>query len=148
MRFSNNQDDLLKNVYKLPYELIHYEIYQYIPKIITIFLTKQNYIQEHYLIKQYINKGQIENYYRAMVRQDNDFVIRQLLVENKERWFNMKKYYYKGCIHSTYIAFLKYYAIENESIKCGALMNEISTELILKKKQHKKNKLKYILWKT
>lgn len=143
MRFSNNQKDLLQNIYKLPDELIFYEIYQYIPKQITMFLSKTNYKQEHHLLKQYIRKNQIENYYRAMIRQDNDFVVVQLLDENKHKWSNMRSYYYKSCIYPNYLTFLEYYAIEHESTKCRMAINNMSKELGLKSQP--KNILKYIL---
>ena len=148
MRFSNNPNNLLKNIYNLPEEVVWYEIYQYIPQIITIFLTKKNYVQDHHLIRQYIKHDQIETYYRAMVRQDNDFVVRLLLVENKNKWLNMKTYYYKSCIYSNYLTFLEYYAIENESTKCRTVISDLSKELGFRQNQHKKKLLKYIIWKT
>ena len=99
-------------------------------------------------MKQHINKSNIENYYRAMIRQDNDFVLKQLLVENQKKWFNMKKYYYKTCIYTNYITFMESYAIENQSTKCRKLIFELFQELGLNKNQHKKNIIKYIRWKT
>jgi hypothetical protein len=147
MTFSNCQKDFLKNVNILPDELIR-EIYSYVPKIVKVFLTKKNYLKDHHLIKHYINKKDIENYYRAMIRRDNDFVFKQLLVENQQKWFNMKKYYYKTCIYANYITFLESYTIENESTKCRRLINNLFSELGLSKNQHKKNIIKYIRWKT
>jgi len=146
MRFYNNLKDFLKNVDSLPDELILI-IYLYVPKIIKLFLTKQNYLQEHPLIKQYINKKNIENYYRTMVRQDNDFVFKQLLVENQQKWLNMKKYYYKTCIYTNYITFIESYAVENDSTNCKKIIIDLLEELGLNKNQHKKNIIKYIIWK-
>lgn len=83
-----------------------------------------------------------------MVRQDNDFVFRQLLVENFNRWLNMKKYYYKECIYSNYLSFLEEYAIENESTNCRNLLIDFSKEQGLSKNQHKKNTIRYIRWRT
>ena len=99
-------------------------------------------------MKQYINKQNIENYFRAMIRQDNNFVFKQLLVENKNKWLDMKKYYYKTGIYTNYITFIYSYAIENESTKCRQLFNDLIQELGLSKNQHKKNIIKYIRWKT
>ena len=95
-----------------------------------------------------INRGNIENYIRAMVRQDNDFVFKQLLVEHSKRWFEMKKCYYQHYIYSNYITFLETYALENESTKCRNLITELFQEQGLGKNQHKKNVIKYIRWKT
>jgi len=146
MRFYNNPKDFLKNVDSLPDELILI-IYLYVPKIVKLFLTKQKYLQEHLLIKQHVNKQNMENYYRTMVRQDNDFVFKQLLVENQQKWFNMKQYYYKACIYTNYITFIESYAVENDSSNCRQLIVDLFEELGLNKNQHKKNIIKYIIWK-
>jgi hypothetical protein len=148
MRFSNNQKDLLKNIDTLPDVLIVI-IYQYVSKIVKVFLTKKNYLQDHYLIKNYLNNKHknIEEYFRTMIRQDNDFVLKQLLVENREKWLNMKNYYYKLCIYTNYITFIESYAIENDSTKCMNVFIDLFEELGLSKNQHKKNIVKYIIWK-
>ena len=140
-------DELLKKINKLPEDLI-YIIQSYIPDIVTLFLTKKDYLEKHALVKKYINKRNIENYIRCMIRQDNNFVFNQLLKENYKRWINMKKCYYKNCIYSNYINFLESYSIDNESTKCRKTIVELFNELGLSKNQHKKNVSKYIRWKT
>lgn len=122
----------------LPYELLDI-IYEYLPKSVSMFLTKKNYMKDHHLIRNYIDKKNIEKYIRTMIQQDNDFVFNNLLVENFERWINMNGYYHKECIYSNYLYFLQDYAIENESIKCREL-------ILSRKNQHKKKILKYIKW--
>ena len=147
-KFSNKPEHLYKNMDKLPYELVDI-IYSYIPKKITVFFSKKNYFTDHRIITNYmINNGQIENYIRSIVRQDNDFVFEHLLKENHQRWLNMKNYYYRNGIHLNYIIFLESYAIDNESFKCRKLISELFEELGLSKNQHKKNTIKYIRWKT
>jgi hypothetical protein len=135
------------NIKLLPDELEDI-VYSYIPKSITIFLTKKKYVEHHYLIRSFINKKNIENYIRSMVRQDNDFVFKLLLSENYNRWLNMKKYYYKECIFANYLNFLESYAIDNESKKCRNLIINLFEEEGLSKNRHKKNTIKYIRWKT
>ena len=124
MVFSNESIFFFKNINKLSYELIDI-IYSYIPKIVTIFLTQTNYIKEHHLLRSIIIKRNIEEYIRTMVRQDNHFVLKILLVENYNRWLNIKKYYYKECIYGNYINFLESYAIDNNSLKCRKLIINI-----------------------
>jgi hypothetical protein len=135
------------NIKLLPDELEDI-VYSYIPKSITIFLTKKKYIEQHHLIRSFINKKNIENYIRSMVRQDNDFVFKLLLSENYNRWLNMKKYYYKECIFANYLIFLESYAIDNDSKKCRNLIINLFEEEGLSKNRHKKNTIKYIRWKT
>jgi hypothetical protein len=147
MIFLNGYIFFLENIDKLSYELIDI-IYSYIPKSVTIFLTQQNYIKEHYLLRSFINKMYVEQYIRTMVRQDNDFVFNLLLVENYKRWLNMKKYYYKECIYGNYVNFLESYAIDNKSLKCRKLIINFFEEQGLNKNQHKKNIIRYIRWTT
>lgn len=147
MIFLNDYNFLLENVYKLSYELVDI-IYSYIPKSVTIFLTQKNYIKDHYLLRNFINKRYIEQYIRTMVRQDNEFVFNLLLVENYQRWLNMKKYYYKECIYGNYVNFLESYAIDNKSLKCRRLIINLFKEQGLNKNQHKKNVIRYIRWTT
>ena len=145
MVFSNESNFFFKNINKLSYELTDI-IYSYIPKIVTIFLTQKNYVKEHHLLRNMIIKRNIEQYIRTMVRQDNDFVFKLLLVENYKRWLNMKKYYYEECIYGNYVNFLESYAIDNNSLKCRKLIINIFEEEGLNKNQHKKNIIRYIRW--
>jgi hypothetical protein len=147
MVFLNDYNFFLENVDKLAFELVDI-IYSYIPKSVTIFLTQKNYIKEHYLLRNFINKRYIEQYIRTMVRQDNEFVFNLLLVENYKRWLNMKKYYYKECIYGNYVNFLESYAIDNKSLKCRRLIINLFEEQGLNKNQHKKNVIRYIRWTT
>ena len=146
MKLHNEEEKILKYISLLPHELTNI-IFSYIPKKVTMFLTKDIYIKEHFFIRNYINKNLIEDYIRTMIRQDNHFVIRQLLVENFIRWISMKNYYYKNCIYANYILFLKSYAMDNESYKCTKIIMKLCEEQGLSKNQHKKNVIKYIRWK-
>jgi hypothetical protein len=83
-----------------------------------------------------------------MIRQDNEFVFKHLLVENYNRWLNMRKYYYKESIYGNYLNFLESYAIDNQSTKCRKTMLTFFEEQGLSKNQHKKNTIRYIRWKT
>ncbi len=143
MRFSNNPKDFFKNMDTLSEVLVEI-IYSYIPKSVTMFLTKKLYLLNHYNIREFIEKRKIEQYIREMVIQDNDFVFKQLLVENYKRWLDMRKYYHKDCIYGNYLNFLKSYAIDNQSKKCRSLINKLFEEEGLNKNQHKKNAIKYI----
>ena len=66
-------------LHELPTVLINL-IYDYIPKTVTVFLSKAHYTVGHPHIRSFINKRQIEDYIRTMVLQNNDFVIQHLLI--------------------------------------------------------------------
>lgn len=136
---------ILKQIDSLPKE-IKTIIYSYIPKYVTVFLTKENYFFDHPYLYEYIDKSRgSENYIRTMIRQDNDYVFRQLLLENSERWLNMTKYYYKTCIYVNYLTFIESYAIEHESVKCRQILIEFFKQK--SEKRFKKNIVRYVKWK-
>jgi len=147
MSFLIEEVKLLEKINKLPEVLVQI-IESFIPLSVKVFLNKTYYLKFHKELRQRINRRQIENYIRTMVRQDNDFVFTHLLVENYRRWLTMRNYYYKSSIYANYIYFLQSYCIENESTKCKELIKELLQELGLSKNQHKKNTIKYIRWKT
>ena len=147
MEAEKKDEKILNHIASLPNELLDY-IFSYIPIQITYFLTKESYIRNHNLIRKYIVKDSIEVYIRCMVRQDNQFVLKQLLHENYKKWINMKNYYYKNCIFVNYIYFLESYAADNESVKTRRVIKEFLEEQGLSKNQHKKNIVKYIRWKA
>ena len=144
--FSNNPTHFLKNMDNLPVELVLI-VSSYIPAAAKIFLNKELYFKYHYLFRDYINRKQLENYIRTTIRQDNDFVFKQILIENHQKWLNMKKYLYQDCIYANYIYFLKTYCVENQSTKCKELITNLLEELGLSKNQHKKNIIRHIRWK-
>jgi len=119
-------------------------IYAYIPDRVIIFLTKENYVKNHYKVKSMVKRDMLENYIRSMIRQDNDFVFQHLLVENSKIWINMKKYNYRRAVYLNYLYFIEAYCIENESSKCRKKLMQFFIEQGLSKNRHKKNIVKYL----
>jgi hypothetical protein len=144
--FSNDPDLFFQNINFLPKEL-YLIVSSYIPAIAKILLNKELYMKYHYLFKKSINRKELENYIRITVRQDHDFVFNQILQENYNKWFNIKKYLYRDCIYANYIYFLKTYCVENQATKCKEIINILIEELGLSKNQHKKNIIRNIRWK-
>uniref|UniRef100_A0A6C0HD46 Uncharacterized protein n=1 Tax=viral metagenome TaxID=1070528 RepID=A0A6C0HD46_9ZZZZ len=145
-RFSNKAS-IFDNILKLPNELVSF-LYSYIPTKITMFLNKKIYLKNRSLVRKMVPKNQYENYIRAMIRRDNDFVFALLIQENFERWLFFKNYVYKTMLFSNYIYFLLEYSIENESDKCKQVVNRYITKSGLSKNQHKKNTTKNIRWRN
>lgn len=143
--FSNEPNHFFQNIDNLPKELISI-VSSYIPIAAKIFLNKNLYFCYHHLFRDHINRKQLENYIRTTVRQDNDFVFNQLLIENNQKWFNIKKYLYQDSIYANYIYFLKTYCVENQSLKCAQLITLLLCKLGLSKNQHKKNIIRNIRW--
>jgi hypothetical protein len=143
--FSNDPIYFFKNINNLPTDLCLI-VSSYIPAVAKLSLNKEYYFKYHHLFRNCINRKQLENYIRSIIRQDNDFVFNQLLIENQNKWFNMKKYLYQDSIYANYIFFLKTYCVENHSNKCKQLINILLEQLGLSKNQHKKNIIRNIRW--
>jgi hypothetical protein len=143
--FSNDSKHFFQNIDNLPKELVLL-VSSYIPSATKISLNRDLYKQFHHLFKESINRKELENYIRSIVRRDNEFVFNQLLQENYNKWFNIKKYLYQDCIYANYIYFLKIYCAENDSIKCYEIINNLIEKLGLSKNQHKKNIIRNIRW--
>jgi len=137
-------NNLITLMNKLPEELIIL-IKDYIPVTKIISVNKTNYSLYHYLLKKHIPK--YENYIRDVIRRDCDFVFNNLLIENYNKWFEIKNYIYKNMIFKNYIYFVIHYCIENESSKCRSVIKDFLKEHGLCKNRHKKNIVKYIKWK-
>ena len=137
---------ILNKINNLPNELVSI-IYSYVPLSVTIFLTKTSYLNNHHYIRNFINKREIENYFRSTIRRDHSFVFQQILNENYQKWFKMSNYLYRDIIYSNYIYFLMSYCIENESTNCRMIIDNLFEELGLSKNQHKKKTTKHIRWK-
>ncbi len=142
-----NYTNFYNNINNLPNEIRDY-IKEYIPLYIYVFLNKTYYLENHKLIRKYINRYQIESYIRNTIRRDNVFVFSQILKENYKKWLEIKKYEYKWEIFSNYLYFVRSYSLENESYRCYIVINNLLEEIGLDKNQHKKNLTKHIKWRT
>ena len=129
----------------LPKELILI-IGEYLSNSTKIPLNKYFYMRYHGLFKESIPRLQLENYIRTTIRQDHEFVFNQILQENYQKWFNMKKYLYKTIIFANYVVFLETYCAENKSTKCKTVITKLIEKLGLCKNQHKKNIIRNIIW--
>ena len=145
--FSKKPNQLLNNINKLPNEIVLL-IESYVPETRKLFWSKELYEANHKLLLQYlsIHNKNIEEYIRSIIRRDHDFVFSRLLVDNFDRWSNLRSYLNKDCIYMNYLVFLHSYCLDFDSQKCLQLLNPIIDKLGFSKNQHKKNLIKYIKW--
>lgn len=145
--FSKKSNQLLNNINKLPNEIVSI-IESYVPETRKLFWSKALYEANHKLLLQYlsIHNKNIEEYIRSIIRRDHDFVFSRLLVDNFDRWSNLRNYLNKDCIYMNYLVFLNSYCLDFDSQKCLQLLKPIIDKLGFSKNQHKKNLIKYIKW--
>ena len=92
---------LLNLIYIMPDDIKYY-ILQYL-RIPTIIITnKKNYVLYHKYLRPYIIKNNFENYIRSIIKKDCEFVFKQLIYENCDKWILLKGYVYKNNIYIQY----------------------------------------------
>lgn len=136
----------IEKINKLPNDLIVL-IKSFIPKTTLLFLNNYYYKKYHYLIKKYIKGFNFENYIRTIIRQDNNFVFSQILIDYNKDISNIRHYIYKNILYKKYYYFLIDYCIKNNSIKCRDILNEFLKLQGLCQNRHKKNTFIHIRWK-
>lgn len=135
---------VLRRIYLLPEELVR-EIYYFIPKIPRAFLSKTLYLKFHKYLKPHILRNNLyDSYIRSMIRNDLDFVFRQIFIENYDYWIKSKKYTYKNKSFSNYLYLLEQLCIETESTKCRNKIRIFLEQSGLFKNQHK-NKISKVI---
>ena len=96
----------MNNIEDLP-EVIVGVIKSYIPPTTLVWLNKENYVKYNNEIKSMIHPSRFEDYIRDMVRSDNIFVLRHIILENIHRWIKMKRWRYKNIIYVFNIIYFK-----------------------------------------
>lgn len=136
---------LLSKIADLPNDMI-LTIQEFIPTIVSLFLTKKMYRKHHSHVRKYIIHHGIsyDAYVRDTVRKDNGFVFAFILKENMDDWSKQKKYAYKNVIYYDYNYFLHEYCIKNKSTVCKNNIRQNVTGLC--KNQHKKNIHRNVGW--
>jgi len=143
MEVSFKNNSLLNLIYIMPDD-IKYMIKQYLDVLTIIFTNKNNYMIYHKYLRPYIIKNHYENYIRSIIKKDYEFVFKQLIYENCDKWILLKGYVYKNNIYKNYIFFLINFCIENESVKCCDMITKILAQQQLCQNRHKKNIIKCI----
>lgn len=119
-RFANMYDKLNDDVLEL--------IKSYLPPETLVWLNKSNYLKYHRVVKNMIPNDRFDDYIRDIVKTDSSFVFEQILKENFTRFHKWKGYfqpYQTPCIrHHSYLTYLRYYALSNNSQKCVSIIDK------------------------
>lgn len=138
-------DDILFQLKQLPCEIISI-IQSYIPYDKQVLLNKSTYNKYHYKIFPNVLKINVETYIRKIIISDYDFIFNVLINDNLYKWINIKKYRYQQMIFKNYIHFLRYFANENNAIKCSNYINHVIAITGLDGKQHKNKINRNVIW--
>jgi len=131
---NTNTNNLLETIQSLPKAIqllpdeIQRIILEYVLPRYKLCLNKKYYLQYHKIIFTQIPKNKIELYIRTMVRQDNSFIIHQLVSENWDKWLTTVNYWHRCRNYPNYIEFLNDYCFEQGATKS----KEIIYKLLIK----------------
>ena len=103
-------------------------IFDKIPIDKKVWLTKENYIKHHKLIKKMIHPDFYQKYILDIVKQDYAFVFSRIIDENFKDFHKWKGYYYNQERHHSFLTFLRGYAISNSSLKCIEIIDKKAEE--------------------
>jgi hypothetical protein len=117
-------NNLFKKLQFLPEEIQRIILEYMLPRY-KLYLNKNYYLQYHQLIFTQIPKNKIELYIRTMVRQDNSFIIHQLVSENWNKWLNTVNYWYRCRNYPNYIEFLNDFCFEQGATKSKEVIYNI-----------------------
>ena len=134
-------DNIIYNINQLPNELQNL-IHDFVQKKDFVLTNRENYKLYHSEIT--IPKKNYDNYIRDIIKRDNDFVFKTIILEDYYKWVNIKNITYKNIIFKNYVYFIINFCIENESNKCQEILLYFLKEQGLCKNLHKKNVAKYI----
>jgi hypothetical protein len=119
-------------------------IYDYIQPFYLTLLNKKLYSENRSCIRQHIPVLNYESYIRQMVRKDNHFVFRHLLLESFTKWQQLINFKYKNFTFEDYVAYIIYLSQEHEASRvCEMITDKQNKE---GKKRHKNVRVRSNTW--
>ena len=132
-------------IYMLPYRIVE-QIWDNLDIITKMRVTKENFTNNHYLLKRNNLILNFDSYLRCMIRENCDWIFNFIIEENYNYWIKPKKIIYDNQIFTNYLDYVHYLTVQFNSQKCKAIfLNFVNVSGYMKNK-HKKKKIKMIKW--
>ena len=131
------QQAFLARLDDLPSELLQYKIMPHLTPEILVWLTRENYLKYHSVVRQMVPGRDYEAYIRDMVRHDCAFVMTQLVKEHAKRWTKPQRYKFAGKSYPSFLRFLIEYAKESNAKRVHAILESIPDDNV-RGKGHKR----------
>ena len=153
MEIENRENSILSGLDKIPDDILINHIKPILKPETLVWLDKENYTRYHSCIEKQIKhrpsiyhpSGVYESYIRGIIRLDYSFVFEQILNDKIHNWIKIKNYRYNDKIYSTYLNFVFDFSLDNNSVKCRKLINNMANALYTKN-WYKKTKSKNNKW--
>lgn len=112
-------------------------IHSFVPPAYMVWTSKTNYIAYHSCVVELVKSQHVyDSYIRQILRNDFDYVFTLILGQNREVWWDTRKYTYRGKQYSTYMQYMDAYIFEHGSHRCRDAMFNI----VYRKKHRRMNK--------
>lgn len=131
------QKAFLARLDHLPSELLQYKIMPHLTPEVLVWLTRENYLKHHSVVRQLVPGRDYEAYVRDMVRHDCTFVMTQLVNEHATGWAKPRRYKFGGKSYPSFLRFLFEYAKESGANRVVALLESIPDDNV-RGKGHKR----------
>ena len=126
----------------LPTHIIQY-IRTFIPVEYLVNTTRLYYQKYNTAKRCAMPRALHDSYARAMVRNDNEFILKYLIEQYSVAWMKRKSVKYKHSTYKNYYDHLACYSVEQGSTKCSALLKTNNNTDI---KEHKNVRSKKYKW--
>lgn len=101
-------------------------IKSFLPKEIRVWLSKEDYIADHSVIKQMIPINHYDEYIHDTINHDHSFVFTQILREQFDKFHKWKNFEKNGNRHHSYLTYLRDKCVEKNSFKCAGAIDDFA----------------------
>jgi hypothetical protein len=103
-------------------------IKSHLPQETVVWLSKEDYIANHSVIKRMIPQCLYDEYIHDIVSHDCSFVFQQIMHEQFDKFHNWKRFEKGGHRHHSYLTYLRDKCVDSGSVKCAAVIDGLASE--------------------
>jgi len=101
-------------------------IKSFLPRETRVWLSKEDYIADHSVIKQMIPANHYDQYIHDVIQHDHSFVFTQILREQFDKFHKWKSFERNGSRYHSYLTYLRDKCVEKKSLKCACVIDEFA----------------------
>lgn len=101
-------------------------IKSFLPRETRVWLSKEDYIADHSVIKQMIPPSRYDQYIHDVIKRDHSFVFTQILREQFDKFHKWKGFEKNGNRHHSYLTYLRDTCVEKKAFKCACVIDEFA----------------------
>ena len=101
-------------------------IKSFLPRETRVWLSREDYIADHSVIKQMIPANRYDQYIHDVIKHDHSFVFTQILREQFDKFHKWKGFEKNGDRHHSYLTYLRDKCVEKNSFKCAGAIDDFA----------------------